>query len=172
MSPILIASLIVAVGTWLVLRFASKRSEEKKRAGRVAHRQALGLSPEIPEARPRVDVKVEIEIDDDPEEFSIAGINFRGLTDDLLGDFDGYLVSDTKNTHDKNAVGVLTEDRVLLGYIPREYNEAVRARLDARGGIVPASGYVAKGRDEIRSFYYGAVSPKWGETVQNRAKIK
>jgi len=70
MSPILIASLIVAVGTWLVLRFASKRSEEKKRAGRVAHRQALGLSP------------------------------------------------------------------------------------------------------EIRSFYYGAVSPKWGETVQNRAKIK
>ena len=85
-------------------------------------------------------------------EYPIAGINFRGLEDKYLGDFNGYLKAETNNAHDPYAVAVYV-GRKQVGYAPKG-----DAELHARVlciGTMPCYGYIAKGTENGKQFYYG-----------------
>ena len=91
------------------------------------------------------------------EVFDIVGINFRGLTDQFLGLFDGLLYAERDNEHDQYAVSVFKGSK-HVGYIPRD-NKAIWLRAIDNGGTLKCTGYINKGYDddEGRSYYYGEV---------------
>lgn len=53
-------------------------------------------------------------------ELPIRGINFRNLTDANIGSFDGYIMPDKENKHDKYAIGVYGNDNTHFGFIEKE----------------------------------------------------
>lgn len=56
---------------------------------------------------------------DDSIELPIRGINFRNLTQDNIGSFDGYIMPDKENKHDKYAIGVYGNDDTHFGFIEK-----------------------------------------------------
>ena len=90
-------------------------------------------------------------------EYSIKGINKRGLDDSFLGDFVGTARALKSNPYDPYAIGVYIGSR-HIGYFPRD-NKELHALLISVGGYVDVEGYVAKGvdDDEGYTFYYGKV---------------
>lgn len=90
------------------------------------------------------------------ETFDIAGINFRGLNDQFLGLFDGMLYAEKDNEHDPYAVAIFKGSK-HVGYIPRG-NKAVWQRAIDNGGVLHCTGYINKGRNDGRTYYYGEIT--------------
>lgn len=85
-------------------------------------------------------------------ELPIRGINFRNLTDANIGSFDGYIMPDKENKHDKYAIGVYGSDDTHFGFIEKgqkflcdkieEGNGFINAKLDVRTFIEDETGKV------------------------------
>lgn len=90
------------------------------------------------------------------DEYSIKGINFRGIDDTMLGDFEGYVRALKSNQYDSYAIGVYIGSR-KVGYLPRGNKDLHRAIM-LKGGTTAANGYIAKDiAEDGRTFYYGKV---------------
>ena len=92
--------------------------------------------------------------------FSISGINFRGLTEDDLGDFDGTIRCEYDNERDPYALAVYTDQGKHVGYIPGGNKDLFR-RIDARGGRALCEGWIEQGEEDNRTFFYGRVKILW-----------
>lgn len=118
--------------------------------------------------RPAISIEVTTSHDDDggdeseePESdltFPIKGINYRDIDETYLGDFVGTARALRSNNHDPYAVGIYIGSR-RVGFIPRG-NADVHALIMRNGGIIDASGYIARRFDETDGhyFYYGKVT--------------
>ena len=59
-------------------------------------------------------------------EFSIAGISYCGDLTDYLGEFIAILDPEPSNPYDANAIKILAPDGHHVGYVPRDFTDAVR----------------------------------------------
>ena len=59
-------------------------------------------------------------------EFSIAGISYCGDLTDYLGEFIAILDPDPSNPYDANAIKILAPNGHHVGYVPRNFTDAVR----------------------------------------------
>jgi len=59
-------------------------------------------------------------------EFSIAGISYRGDLSPYLGEFIAILDPEPSNPYDANAIKILAPDGHHVGYVPRDFTDAVR----------------------------------------------
>ena len=59
-------------------------------------------------------------------EFNIAGISYCGDLTDYLGEFIAILDPDPSNPYDANAIKILAPDGHHVGYVPRDFTDAVR----------------------------------------------
>jgi len=59
-------------------------------------------------------------------EFSIAGISYCGDLTEYLGEFIAILDPDPSNPYDANAIKILAPDGHHVGYVPRNFTDAVR----------------------------------------------
>ena len=59
-------------------------------------------------------------------EFSIAGISYCGDLSGYLGEFIAILDPDPSNIYDANAIKILAPDGHHVGYVPRDFTDAVR----------------------------------------------
>lgn len=84
----------------------------------------------------------------DDIEYSIAGINFRGLNESHIGEFDGYVVLEVDNPHDPYAVAIY-RGRKKVGYIPKVDSAAVHENLLKEGGRAGCLGYIYNFIDEV-----------------------
>ena len=102
-------------------------------------------------------VKVSVSVDDNDEyEYSIKGINYCGIDDSMLGDFEGTARALRSNTHDPYAIGIYRGNK-RVGFLPRG-NKELHARIMANGGSAGAMGYIAKAEEDGHTFYYGKVN--------------
>lgn len=88
--------------------------------------------------------------------YSIKGINHCGLNDSALGDFIGTARALKSNSHDPYAIGIYIGSK-RIGFLPGG-NRELHERITALGGIVDADGYISKGNEDGRDFYYGKVN--------------
>lgn len=80
-------------------------------------------------------------------EYSIAGINFRGLNNSHLGPFDGVVVLEEDNPHDPFAVAIY-RGRKKVGYIPKRDSITVHDDISKNGGCSVCSGFIYTFLDE------------------------
>jgi hypothetical protein len=73
--------------------------------------------------------------DDDSIELPIRGINFRNLTDANIGSFDGFIMPDEGNEHDKYAIGVYGSDDTHFGFIEKG-QKALYDKIKAGNGFI------------------------------------
>ena len=59
-------------------------------------------------------------------EFNIAGISYCGDLSDYLGEFVAILDPEPSNPYDANAIKILAPDGHRVGYVPRDFTDAVR----------------------------------------------
>ena len=59
-------------------------------------------------------------------EFNIAGISYCGDLTDYLGEFIAILDPEPSNPYDANAIKILAPDGHHVGYVPRDFTDAVR----------------------------------------------
>ena len=59
-------------------------------------------------------------------EFNIAGISYCGDLTDYLGEFIAILEPEPSNPYDANAIKILAPDGYHVGYVPRDFTDAVR----------------------------------------------
>ena len=91
------------------------------------------------------------------EDYNIAGINFRKGIKDYVGKFEGYLMPEPDNKHDRNAIAIHHRDGKHLGYIPAGCTDHIRG-LNYRfpiaiyGDIEEDYDY-----DERRKYYRGTI---------------
>lgn len=81
---------------------------------------------------------------DDSIELPIRGINFRNLTDANIGSFNGYIMPDKENKHDRYAIGVYSDDDTHFGFIEK-------GQKSLYNKIESGYGYI-NGRLEIDTF--------------------
>ena len=92
--------------------------------------------------------------------FSIAGINFRKGIREKLGDLDIQLVPEPDNTHDPNAIKVMSSDGTHLGYVPASMTDEVRTFTSS---AFPYHGTATiteetDDDDDTRTFFVGEVT--------------
>ena len=99
-------------------------------------------------------------------DYNIAGINFRSASSikRCVGDFMVRLVPEPNNDFDPNAVKIIHEGNIHIGYIPAAATAHLRAHVQLPaygwGHIEEREEYEADG--SIRTFYTGTV---WVETA-------
>lgn len=74
---------------------------------------------------------------DDRIELPIRGINFRNLTESNIGSFDGYIMPDGDNKHDKYAIGVYGSDDTHFGFIEKG-QKALYDKIEEGSGFINA----------------------------------
>lgn len=99
---------------------------------------------------------IETSTDSDEYAFSIKGINFCGIDDSMLGDFAGTARALKSNPHDPYAIGIYRGSK-RVGFLPKG-NKELHDKIMAVGGSVDADGYIAKDKEDGRTFYYGKVN--------------
>jgi len=133
------------VGAFLVLAVINYFLERKYPTPKVKKKQA---------AAPRVELSMETtEVPDYP--YSIKGINFCGLDDSYLGDFEGTARALKADKYDPFAIGVYIGSK-RVGWLPKG-NAELHGHILEAGGSVPCEGWISKGNDGDHSFYYGRV---------------
>lgn len=106
--------------------------------------------------RPQARVELSMETTEVPDyPYSIKGINFCGLDDSYLGDFEGTARALKADKYDPFAIGVYIGSK-RVGWLPKGNAELHGLILEA-GGSVPCEGWISKGNDASHSFYYGRV---------------
>lgn len=70
-------------------------------------------------------------------ELPIRGINFRNLTDANIGSFDGYVMPDEENKHDKYAIGIYGVDDTHFGFIEKG-QKALYDKISEGSGFINA----------------------------------
>lgn len=106
--------------------------------------------------RPQTRVELSMETTEVPDyPYSIKGINFCGLDDSYLGDFEGTARALKADKYDPFAIGVYIGSK-RVGWLPKGNAELHGLILEA-GGSVPCEGWISKGNDASHSFYYGRV---------------
>lgn len=75
---------------------------------------------------------------DDKIQIPICGINFRGLTVENIGIFEGYLKSNEKNNIDPFAIGVYTSDGIQLGFVEKDQS-FLHSIISGKGGSIPVT---------------------------------
>ena len=101
-------------------------------------------------------VSVSVTTDESDYQYSIKGINFCGIDDSMLGDFIGTARALKSNPHDPYAIGIYRGSK-RVGFLPKG-NQELHAKIMAVGGSVDADGYIAKDKEDGRTFYYGKVN--------------
>ena len=133
------------VGAFLVLAVVNYFLERKYPTPKVKKKQAAGA---------RVELSMETtEVPDYP--YSIKGINFCGLDDSYLGDFEGTARALKADKYDPFAIGVYIGSK-RVGWLPKG-NAELHGHILEAGGSVPCEGWISKGNDASHSFYYGRV---------------
>ena len=74
---------------------------------------------------------------DDKIELPIRGINFRNLTEENIGSFDGYIMPDKENKHDKYAIGVYGSGDTHFGFLEKG-QRALYNKVEERNGFINA----------------------------------
>lgn len=74
---------------------------------------------------------------DDSIQLPIRGINYRNLTATNIGSFDGYIMPDKENKHDRYAIGVYGDDDTHFGFI-EQGQKALYAKIQKRRGFINA----------------------------------
>lgn len=86
-------------------------------------------------------------------ESSIAGINFRGLNfNGSAGLIEGIVKLDPTNEYDDTAIGIYTEDNILLGYIPKSLKKSYN-NFNKTNSPLPFIGIIYKfynDKDELK----------------------
>lgn len=103
-----------------------------------------------------VSLSVEMSTDSDEYAYSIKGINFCNVDDSMLGDFAGTARALKSNPHDPYAIGIYRGSK-HVGFLPRG-NQELHKRITVLGGSVDADGYIAKAKEDGKTFYYGKVN--------------
>lgn len=68
-------------------------------------------------------------------ELPICGINFRNLSDENIGTFDGYLMADKNNEYDEYAIGIYDKDGVHFGFVEKAQKYFYN-KIEEKGGMV------------------------------------
>jgi hypothetical protein len=68
-------------------------------------------------------------------EIPIRGINFRNLTNANIGTFDGFIMPDKENRHDKYAIGVYDNDGTHFGFIEKGQKYFYK-KIESVGGFI------------------------------------
>ncbi len=106
--------------------------------------------------RPQTRVELSMETAEVPDyPYSIKGINFCGLDDSYLGDFEGTARALKADKYDPFAIGVYIGSK-RVGWLPKG-NAELHGHILEAGGSVPCEGWISKGNDGSHSFYYGRV---------------
>lgn len=106
--------------------------------------------------RPQARVELSMETTEVPDyPYSIKGINFCGLDDSYLGDFEGTARALKADKYDPFAIGVYIGSK-RVGWLPKG-NAELHGHILEAGGSVPCEGWISKGNDASHSFYYGRV---------------
>ena len=128
------------------------RSEKKKREARAQRTADFLQNGRRPQAR----VELSMETTEAPDyPYSIKGINFCGLDDSYLGDFEGTARALKADKYDPFAIGVYIGSK-RVGWLPKG-NAELHGHILEAGGSVPCEGWISKGNDASHSFYYGRV---------------
>lgn len=148
----------IAFGLWEMAKSkneAEKQLEEARQRER--HSQSASRLFELKEKQTqKPTITISVTTDKSDYEYSIKGINYCGIDDSMLGDFIGTARALKSNAHDPYAIGIYRGSK-RVGFLPKG-NQELYAKIMAVGGSVDADGYIAKDKEDGRTFYYGKVN--------------
>ena len=92
---------------------------------------------------------------EDTIDYSISGINYRGLKMEDVGQFEGYAHAETNNKYDEYAVAIYQDNGLHVGFLPSG-DEETHDYIMSLGGYIKVTGEI-KHSDNEGGYFYGEV---------------